>query len=495
MAALTSLFVAVAVLSACSSALPPPSVTLPGTATSANGDAAAPHLDWQSCNRRYQCATMTVPLDYSGATPGTVQFGLMRWPAADPANRIGSLIINPGGPGGSGTAFLQSGFVQGWTDLHQRFDIIGFDPRGVGPVGDVVDCVDNMDDYWPVADPYTVADRASLAVVAKEFADACEQRDGNLLPYLSAETVARDIDQVRAALGEEQISYLGLSYGTYLGAMYAELFPEHVRAMVLDGAVDPALPPKQWQEQQAIGFEHAFDAFAADCDQDRSCPLSSLPGGAEGSYDRLMASLEQQPLTFDGRSLGRSEAEMAVSLDLYNQDSWPFLAQEIAEGLDGDGAGLMYAFDAFTGRNSDGTYDNMMEVYRAVSCVDLAFPTDLAEYDAWATEFEQAAPRFGRALAYEHLDCAFWAAPPVTIPTIDASGAASILVVGTSNDPATPYVWAQSLAKELLPGELLTVEGEGHTAMGKNTCATATIDQYLLSATLPPDETTCPADN
>jgi pimeloyl-ACP methyl ester carboxylesterase len=494
---LAGLSAAVAMAFACSPRPDADLQTAPAATTAATNEPLdqAAAFEWQPCHREYECAVLTVPLDYSGAAPGTVDFGVMRWRAAAPDARIGSLVINPGGPGGSGTDFLRSRSVEGWSELHQHFDIIGFDPRGVGDDGPAVDCVDDLDSYFDVADPYSPADEAELIRVTMEFADGCEQRSGWLLPFLSAEFVVRDIDQIRIALGEEQISYLGFSYGTYLGSLYAELFPTRVRAMVLDGAVNPALDAREWQKQQAIGFETAFNAFAANCDQDPSCQLRELPGGAARAYDTLMDELQVRPLPVASRTLGRSEAENGVLVALYNRGSWPFLATAIADALDGDGELLFSMFDSFVGRDEDGGYDDSTEIYRAVSCVDLAFPTDLAEYAAWADEFEGVAPRFGRALAYEHIDCATWPAPPATVPSITGEGAPPILIVGTTRDPATPLIWAQALAAQLVSGVLVEVDGDGHTAYGRNDCLTRIVDVYLTELEAPESGTKCPEES
>ena len=460
----------------------------------ADGQLPPASLEWQPCQRKFECATLTVPLDYSGNTPGHVSFGLLRWPAADPDHRIGTLLIDPGGPGGSGTDFLRSSSVQSWTLLHRSFDIVGFDPRGVGPAGEAVDCVDDLDDYFRVAIPHDAASEDALHAIARSLAAGCEQRSGRLLPFLSAESVARDMEQIRLALGEERISYLGFSYGTYLGAMYADLFPTHVRAFVLDGAVDPALPARDWQLQQAIGFETAFDAFSAACMASPGCPLSRFPGGPASAYDSLIASLRQHPLRDGGRALGPGEAEIGVLAALYSRSAWPYLADAIAAAGGGDGSGLLNLFDGYVGRGDDGSYDNSQEIYRAISCVDLAFPRDVAEYDRWAVDFEQQAPRFGRGAAFEHIDCASWAAPPAPARALTGVGAPPILVIGTTRDPATPLSWAVALAAELRSGVLLKVDGDGHTAYGKNACATALTNLYLVTLLPPGSGASCPSD-
>ncbi len=447
---------------------------------------------WRSCAGKFDCTDIEVPLDYSGATSASVSVAVWRWPAGDQAHRIGVLLIDPGGPGGSGIEYLQGAGVQSWAQLHQRFDIVAFDPRGVG-ASTAVDCVDSLDDYFKVATPHTPDEEVRLVANTRAFAAACNARSGRLLPFLSAESVARDMDRIRAALGEEKISYLGLSYGTYLGAMYADLFPNRVRAFALDGPVDPKLPAKEWQKQQALGFEVAFTAFATDCTSNPTCALAKTPGGAAGAYDSLIAGLVAKPLAVGDRTLGPSEGEVGVMAALYSRSAWPRLASAISSALGGNGSALLTLFDGYAGRNADGTYDDFTEVYRAISCVDLAFPRTVAEYDQWAADFKTVAPRFGAGLAYEHIDCAFWAAPPVAPRNITGAGAPPILVIGTTRDPATPIAWAVALSEELESGMLLKVDGDGHTAYGKNGCATSLVTTYLLNLKAPPKAFTCPA--
>jgi pimeloyl-ACP methyl ester carboxylesterase len=455
------------------------------TATPAPGE-----LSWESCSYDYECATLEVPLDYSGAVEGTMEVPLLRVAAADRDERLGVLLVNPGGPGGSGVDYVAYN-AESWPAQLRRFDIIGFDPRGVS--GETaVDCTDDLDDFYAAdASPDTPEEIAELQRVHQEFAQACEERSGEYLPFLGGDVVVQDIDRIREALGEEQISFLGLSYGTYLGAKYADRYPERVRAFVLDGATDPQLPGSEWQKQQALGFEIALGAFLADCASRPACPFHS--GGDPGAaFDGLMARIDAEPLWAGRRTLGPPEAETAVIGSLYNKEhGWPQLALGLALAEAGDGSELLDVADQYVDRNPDGSYNDFAERYRAITCMDLSFPDDLAGFEAMAAELEAAAPRFGAALAWEHLDCMYWPAEAPDPAPVRAAGAPPILVVGTSRDPATPLVWAESLAEQLESGVLLVLEGDGHVAFTQSECIDDAIVRYLVDLKPPRPRTVC----
>lgn len=430
-----------------------------------------------------------MPLDY--ATPGgaTIDIALIRKPAREPGRRIGALLANPGGPGASGVEFARYLPRILPRDVQDRFDIVSFDPRGSGESAPV-DCGDNFD--WLYDDdptPDTPAERQTLIDDAHRYVDACERLSGDLLRHVDSVSTARDMDRIRAALGDDGLTYLGYSYGTYLGALYADLFPERVRALVLDGAVDPSLSYGEVLVTQAIGFETALGAFFDDCARRPSCAFYS-GGDPAGAWDALMADIDAHPVDAgDGRALGPGEATLGALSTLYNREAgWPALARGLADAAGGDGSALMAYFDRFVDRDGEGHYSPFFEANTAIGCIDMPEPRDLAAYDAFYAQLKREAPRLGAASAYLGLNCAFWPADAVRQPApIHAPGAPPILVIGTTGDPATPYAWAQALASQLASGVLLTYEGEGHTAFGgTNSCIDGAVAAYLIDLAAAP---------
>jgi pimeloyl-ACP methyl ester carboxylesterase len=439
-----------------------------------------------------------VPLDYANPAGKQIPLALIRLPAADPSRRIGSMLMNPGGPGASGVDFLRSSGQTVFTEtLRDRFDIVGFDPRGVG-ASDPVTCLngsamDRLNALDPTPDNKAESD--ALIAGAHEFADSCQRNSGELLPHVATADAARDMDRIREALGEAKLTYFGFSYGTFLGTVYAGLFPDHVRALVLDGAIDPNQGLEQRLATQAKGFDDALDAFLAQCKSDATCAFHNDGHPAE-AYDALMAKIDAGPLPAtvmqDPRPVGPGEAFIGVLFALYARDSWPTLAQALDMAQGGDGSLLLAMSDAYNDRQPDGTYSNEAAANNAVNCTDYKVPTDPAAYEAMVPDLQKVAPRFGQAIAYMAMTCAFWPVQPTHDPgVIRADGAPPILVVGTTNDPATPYLWAQNLAKELASGVLLTRRGEGHTGYAFSTCIQQHVDQYLVSLKTPEPGTIC----
>jgi pimeloyl-ACP methyl ester carboxylesterase len=476
------------------SATAPAPVTPAATAPAGAGgvDAApAPPIDWSSCGGGFECGTVTVPEDYANAAAGTITLPVIRLPASDEAARLGSLVTNPGGPGASGVDFVRRAARSFFTsDIHARFDIVGFDPRGVGSSEPAIDCIDDLD---PIVEedpsPDTAAEVERENALAKVMADGCEQRSGNLLAHVSTADVARDLDVMRRALGDATLTYAGFSYGTLIGALYADMFPGRIRAMMLDGAVDPALSPKEDVRAQIVGFEKALDAFLADCSGDDACAFHS-GGDAGGAFDALMAQIEAAPLpSDDGREVGPGLAWLGVAAALYDRDSgWPALASALASARDdGDGSLLASYADALSGRKRNGTYDNELEQRLAINCVDFPHLTPQETQDLLA-DLATAAPRFGKNSGLASADpCDYWPVPPQRAPSrVRAAGAPPIMVVGTTGDPATPYQQAVSLAGQLASGALFTYQGEGHTAYGKGVdCVNEAVDAYLIDVSAP----------
>ncbi len=438
-----------------------------------------------------------MPLDYAHPERGRIDLALMRRTAGTPAARLGSLLLNPGGPGGSGIDLVRNLSPTFPRELRDRFDLVGWDPRGTG-ASTTVDCGNRLDYLFaPDISPETAAAQQALETASKQFADACEARSGALLPYLSSDATAHDMEQIRTALGEAKLTYLGYSYGTYLGTLYAHLFPDRVRAFVLDGAVDPALSARDVVLQQAQGFERALDAFLADCANDRLCAFSSR-GNPRAAYDRLAAAVDARPIRarVDGRtrSLGPTQFELGVSTALYGgRPVWPELATALAHAAAGDGSDLLQFFDAYVNRQTDGTYSHEYPAFLATVCLDGPSLGDLATARQLEVEARAVAPHFGAGNVGLGLVCEFWPVPAVTTAgAVRAPGAPPIVVVGTTGDPATPVAWAQSLAAELGSGHLLLHRGEGHTAFpAADACLDPAIVRYLVDTTAPPDGTVC----
>ena len=366
---------------------------------------------------------------------------------------------------------------------------MGFDPRGVG-ASTQIRCVDDIVHALPDdSTPDNAAELKNLVDEAKAFADGCQRRNADLLPFLDTASVVNDLDRIREALGDDKLTYLGFSYGTLIGAMYASLFPTHVRAMILDGAMDPALGESKLREDQAVAFETAFDHFLADCAKRVACIFHSKgqPGKA---FDSLMARSTARSLptpALAGRvNVGPTLAWAAVRGSLYTKESWPGLAYSLALAQRGDGSGLLLLSDPYLGRQADGSYSNVIDAYYAVTCLDWPAPGDVASYTALAAKFAKVAPRFGQLTAYNDVECAFWTPAPVRTPAaIAAPTSPPIVVIGTRFDPATPYKWAVALTKELDTATLITYEGEGHTAFGSSTCVSNAAERYLALLTVP----------
>ncbi|GLX01445.1 proteinase [Microtetraspora sp. NBRC 16547] len=455
-------------------------------------------LDWKDCGDGFQCSRAEVPLDYSAPSGEKIGISLIRLPAT--GKRIGSLLINPGGPGGSGVEYARAARSVLSEKVRSRFDVIGFDPRGVGE-SSPVRCMSggDLDAYVSLdASPDTPAEVKALEDGSKAFATACGAKAGRLLPFVGTADAARDMDVLRGVLGDSGLSYLGKSYGTYLGAVYADLFPKKVRALVLDGAVDPSVPALKSNETQAKGFEVAMTAFLQDCFEDGACPFSSRTvEGAMKELSDLLARADEHPLKNglgDGREINESWTVLGVVTPLYNRDSWPALREALGHAFNGDGTDLLRMADLMLDRKSDGSYSNQTESNMAINCVDHPYPKDAAAYAEGAVEARKVAPHFGNFVMWGSLPCAYWpVAPKGTDKKLTAAGAPPIVVVGTSRDPATPYEWAEGLASQLSSGVLLGFDGDGHTAYRTGSeCVDKVVDDYLISLKAPKHGTMCP---
>jgi pimeloyl-ACP methyl ester carboxylesterase len=441
-------------------------------------------LSFRRCGS-FECAELKVPLDYADPTGEQITLAVQRR-AATGGQRIGSLLINPGGPGGSAIEFLP-GYVQGSSSaITSRFDIVAFDPRGVGQ-STPLDCHSTIQKLAAVdPSPDSEDEWLDADATAKTFADECAQKHATLLPHLGTPNVARDMDQLRIALGDDKLTYVGFSYGTSIGAHYAELFPQNVRALVLDGALDMSLGPLDISLEQAVGFDEALSTYFAWCGSGSNCGWASGSTPAE-AFKRLSDQIDASPLMTNDRPLGPGEFLFGVIAPLYSgEDGYRALSAALTSAARGDGSQLLSFTDSYLDRKPDGSYGNIQEANAAVNCVDLPGP-DYAGVRAEQPRFEMTSQTFGLAILTGMLVCAHWPVqtePRMTVPR--GTGAAPILVIGTTGDPATPYAWAEALASQLESGVLLTYEGEGHTAYLRGTpCIDDTVDAYLIEGTVP----------
>ncbi|HEV2310899.1 MAG TPA: alpha/beta hydrolase, partial [Acidimicrobiia bacterium] len=436
-----------------------------------------------------------VPLDDTKPNGPTISLALARLRAKGPGSRIGSLLVNPGGPGASGVQFVEQSASTLPAAIRARFDIVGWDPRGVGGSAPVT-CTSNLDSYYDLNfAPQTDAERQALDAGVQALVSECQAKNAADLPYLSSARTAGDMDRIRAALGDPKLSYVGFSYGTYLGSLYADRFPTHVRAMVLDGAVDPALPAAAQQIQQAVGFEQDLDMFLQSCSTDTTCAFRS-GGNASGAYDQLRARLDDATIPAGGghgRTLDGTEFDIGVTQFLYaGKTAWPALAQALESAAHGDGAAMLMSSDEYTGRSSDGTYDQSLEAFLAIGCLDGPDVGGIPGLQAIEVQAKQAAPRLGASVVNNSLACALWPVPVQPAPVPHAAGAPPIVVIGNTNDPATPYEWAQGLSRELSSAVLLTVNSDMHTAYASgSTCVDAAVNRYLLTVVPPAPGTRC----
>jgi pimeloyl-ACP methyl ester carboxylesterase len=503
---------AVAVLaSACSSAAKAPTAspsTTPGSSPDSSlssAGSAAPSgtssVQWSSCQggagpAGYQCASVAVPRDPQHPAAGTIELAIDRRPAS--GHKIGSLLVNPGGPGASGVDLLPDLITSMPSSLLARFDIVGFDPPGVARTAPIT-CLDSagLARYFHLDPaPATTAGFDALVAEDKTFAAGCEARSGAELPYVGTVDAAMDLDVLRQALGDAKLNYLGFSYGTFLGAEYAELYPTHIRALVLDGALDPALPVITQLDQQSASLDGELRQFFASCASDSKCPWRPV-GDPATAFANLLARVRTSPLPAQdtSRTVGPSELLYGTAAALYSTATWRDLEYGLAQASSGDGTTLLELFDAYTGRNRDGSYSNLFEANAAINCLDAPAP-NLAQILAAAPAAQSLAPIFGVQDLYSEAGCSVWpVAATGQVGPIHATGSPPIVVVGSTGDPITPYTWAQALASQLQRGVLLTRVGSGHTAYRSSPCIRTAVDKYLIDLTPPAAGTTCPSNS
>lgn len=454
-------------------------------------------LTWESCESGFDCTKVKAPLDWANPGAGDIELSLIRHRATG-GEAVGSLLTNPGGPGASGVALIRDSlsFAVG-EPLQQSYDVIGFDPRGVGE-STAVRCYDaaDMDAYLFDIAPDARGSAAwtqDLLDAHRGFAEACDANSDGILPYITTENAARDMDLLRAVLGDTSLNYLGYSYGTFLGATYAKLYPDKVGRLVLDGAIDPSVSGLDVNVTQGVGFESALRAYMDACLGGDDCPFNGTVDDGMADLGTLLASVERSPLkASDGRELGADSLMTAIVAALYSEESWPYLTMALSDALQGNPDTAFQLADFYYSRENGAYSDNSTEAFRAYNCMD--YPVDTSPEDLAAAQATLAEKAPTVAPYWFGPDpCEVWPYPPTGVrEPIVAEGAAPIVVVGTTNDPATPYEWAVSLADQLSSGVLVTRVGEGHTGYNKgNDCVDQAVEAYLLKGTVPEDGLRC----
>ncbi|MFJ9337931.1 alpha/beta hydrolase [Streptomyces sp. NPDC101733] len=462
--------------------------------TAAEGGGSVPGKDWQ-------CATLDVPLDYAKPEGETIPLALIRAKARDQKNRLGSLVFNFGGPGGSGITTLP-GAAKEYEALRARYDLVSFDPRGVGRSAPVR-CEDDarLDKYYAQdSSPTTPAQEKSYLDGVKAYVKACSTNSGKILPHVGTSNAARDLDRIRQALGDEKLNYFGISYGTELGGVYAHLFPKNVGRAVFDAVVDPTKTSEEGALGQAKGFQLALGNFAQDCvNRGDACQLQgSTAKEIEANVIKLQKQLAAKPIPGIGdRQLTESAATNGIAQALYSKELWPLLEQGLDEADGGQGQLLLALSDALNGRDQQGRYSNIGAANTAINCADSKERYTLAQTKAKLPEFRAASPVFGDFLGWAMLSCTDWpVAGAWQTPDVSAPGSAPIMVIGNTGDPATPYEGARKMVERLGKGVgvELTYKGEGHGAYNSgDTCVQQAVNSYLLDGKVPAANTVCTA--
>jgi pimeloyl-ACP methyl ester carboxylesterase len=466
--------------------------SVPPTTTSTQAPLPVTPVQWSPCSGGLQCGSVTAPLDYANPKGATIQIAVARHPAEVPSQRIGSLVINPGGPGGSGIDDLPAELSVLTPQLLDDFDIVSFDPRGVER-SDPVKCGTGgapSDNTSPLPDPAPATASAQQALLTndRDYASLCEQDSASALPFVGTVDTAMDLDRIRQAIGDAQLTFIGHSYGTLLGATYAQMFPTHVRAMVLDGAIDPAMSGQELVTEQAQGFEGVLDDFFTWCAGTSACPWRPAGDPTSALLALINQSRQQQIPGGGGRTAGPGEIYDALLSGLYARNYWPSLGNAIGAAARGNGAPVLAMSDSYRRNGAS----NGSDAAEAIWCLDHPVSRDTSAYAAIATAAAAKAPVFGPLLAWGLLGCAVWPVPPTRTPAPTvASGTPPIIVTGATKDPATPYQWAVNLSHELQHGFLLTWQGENHVAYYYSSCVRSIDQAYLVSGTLPAPGTVC----
>lgn len=454
-------------------------------------------LKWRDCYGNYQCSSLLVPIDYADLSGGAFSLALLRYQALDQDRRIGSLVVNPGGPGSSGVDYAYSAEYIVSPEILERFDIVGFDPRGVGESAAIKCLNDAETDASFAADPKPDDEAEFVLFIsdARDYFAKCSENTEHLTNYSTLNS-ARDLEILRSALGDEQLNFLGKSYGTYLGTLYAELFPESVGRFVLDGAVEPNSNNREAVLGQAIGFESALNAFISNCLNSSSCALTGDLQSARNQVIDLLTNTAITPLeSKSGREVTEGLVLLGIASALYDSESgWPVLRDAFKEATLGSGTSFLTLADQYAGRQENGKYlSNENDALQVISCLDQNELETVSTFKKGVAEFAKRAPIFGPYLAYAGLACRYFpnlsSVEQIEIKSLKTK---PILIVGTTRDPATPYKWAQSLAKIFEGSILITLDGDGHAGHGRgSTCVDSAVDRYLLTGAMPKSELFC----
>ena len=487
--------VAIALVALTSTACVPSSVAAPSTTESFY----AQKLVTKKCGE-FLCGTVSAPIDWNKPGAGSFKLAFTYKPVS---NTKKFLFVNPGGPGASGVSFVRDNLSSiGTATLRSNFNIVGFDPRGTGS-SSPIKCLNNkdMDSFLYDDTGYATGTKedlaASRASIAK-FVAACKKNTGPILGHVDTVSAAKDLDLLRAVFGQQKLDYVGFSYGTFLGTTYAALFPTKVGRFVLDGAIDPSVSDEEMNYNQLVGFDQALKNYMKDCIANvPTCPFSGTVDQGLARISSFMKTVELNPITGqDGRSVGLSVVDTGLSMSLYSQEYWQYLTQAFNDAFDSqDGTMFLALADAYNERNQGGGYaSNMLEAFISINCLDARSNPSEAAQKAQNAKMLKASPTLGPYWQWGAELCAHWPYPVAKRPaSYAAKGSPSILVIGTTGDPATPYKEAVALAHKVLSkGFLVTYTGEGHTAYGRsNTCVDNTVDNFLTKGTLPKTEPKC----
>ncbi len=453
-------------------------------------------LSWSDCRDDARCAKLEVPLDYRKPQGRTIELALLKVPARKQDGKIGALLVNPGGPGASGVDYAASAESYFNAPILDHFDIVGFDPRGVGR-SDPIDCLSDQElDRFAASDPDPddAPEQQESDALLRQFGEGCLSRSGALTRHVSTEEAARDMDVLRAALEQPRMLYFGASYGTFLGGTYADLFPDKVGRMVLDGAIDPTVGLVQSAVVQARGFETALRAYVGNCVDQGDCFLGDSVDAGIAKIQDLLDRTDAEPLpTSEGRDLTEGLAVLGIWAPLYNRDYWFALDQGLKAAFNGDGDVLLKLADAYLNRGADGYNDNSSEALYAVNCLDRDEWIDPGEVGRYQPRILEASPTFGRLFTWGLTACGSWSVHSGRTPhALRATGSAPIMVVGTTRDPATPLSWAQGLVRQLDNAVLVKRDGDGHTGYkAGNKCVDQAVEAYLVSGDVPSSTVSC----